>query len=377
MTPARESSWPRALQHPALFALFDRVRDTIRNRAALHRFAARSVPTTAERVLIVRDRGIGDVLQISALFTPIRERYQARQVDLMTSASGAFLFQADERIDTVLLSSEPPADFSSNYDLVINLHLADHSPTATAAVRSVPAEKLLGRPFRDAREEAWYEYECGTDRLRKYCRIADVPYEPGMALGIRLQPDADRAREQEAFRTETLGDGPAPVAVCIGGADWRRNPPLDLLEALMDCLQERWPVMLLGMRRDRPEAEQAQLAAYLKDRPQMIDLLDCPFDELIYAIQSAAALVTPDTGPLHMALAVQTPVVALFGQMDWRRVLGPIRRSAHHVVLTPESGCQCCGYRLREDCRQSRHALCMDHFHPATIRAEVERILGR
>ena len=48
-----------------------------------------------------------------------------------------------------------------------------------------------------------------------------------------------------------------------------------------------------------------------------------------------------DSGPLHLAVAMGTPTVHLFGPVD-KRAFGPWGDPAHHVVVTSEMDCIPC-----------------------------------
>lgn len=54
-----------------------------------------------------------------------------------------------------------------------------------------------------------------------------------------------------------------------------------------------------------------------------------------------SALVTPDTGALHLAVAVGTPVIALFAVSDWRRS-GPAVALEKHTVIQKWRTCEPC-----------------------------------
>ena len=52
-------------------------------------------------------------------------------------------------------------------------------------------------------------------------------------------------------------------------------------------------------------------------------------------------LLTGDTGPMHMAIALHTPVLALFAVSDWRRS-GPAYALDQHRVIQKWQTCQPC-----------------------------------
>lgn len=61
--------------------------------------------------------------------------------------------------------------------------------------------------------------------------------------------------------------------------------------------------------------------------------------DLAYLYKSASLVITPDSGPMHIAAAVGTPVVALFGPTDPSRT-GPCGEG--HVVVRKEMPCSPC-----------------------------------
>jgi len=61
--------------------------------------------------------------------------------------------------------------------------------------------------------------------------------------------------------------------------------------------------------------------------------------ELISLISECDVFVTNDSGPLHIAYAVRTPLVAIFGSTD-PQLTGPVGES--NVVITPDLSCSPC-----------------------------------
>jgi len=79
-------------------------------------------------------------------------------------------------------------------------------------------------------------------------------------------------------------------------------------------------------------------------------------------------VIAADTGPLHLACAVGTPVVALFGPTDPARN-GPF--APDDVVVRKAPECAPCYSR---SC--ARHARVMEHISLEEVRAAVERRLA-
>jgi 3-deoxy-D-manno-octulosonic-acid transferase/heptosyltransferase-1 len=81
--------------------------------------------------------------------------------------------------------------------------------------------------------------------------------------------------------------------------------------------------------------------------------------------KSARAVITTDSGPMHLAAAVGTPVIALFGPTDPART-GPYGKG--HTVIRTNLPCSPC---LLKKCSTKE---CMEKITPEQVYATVERI---
>jgi len=81
--------------------------------------------------------------------------------------------------------------------------------------------------------------------------------------------------------------------------------------------------------------------------------------------KSARAVITTDSGPMHLAAAVGTPVIALFGPTDPART-GPYGKG--HTVIRSNLPCSPC---LLKKCSTKE---CMEKITPEQVYAAVERI---
>jgi heptosyltransferase-1 len=106
-------------------------------------------------------------------------------------------------------------------------------------------------------------------------------------------------------------------------------------------------------------------AAIASLNPQVIDLSGrTTLDELKETLAAAAAVVSCDTGPMHLAVALGRPVVALFGPADERRTGPYVGR-----VVRQRLDCAPCGQRRCAD------PVCMRSLAPATVMAVVSEVL--
>jgi heptosyltransferase-2 len=93
---------------------------------------------------------------------------------------------------------------------------------------------------------------------------------------------------------------------------------------------------------------------------------DTTLGDLVGVLASVRLLVTNDSGPMHVAAALGTPLVALFGPTDWRETAPQGDRCS--VVREPVDCAPC---KLRTCPIDHR---CMTRIDVARVQAEVERL---
>ena len=90
--------------------------------------------------------------------------------------------------------------------------------------------------------------------------------------------------------------------------------------------------------------------------------------QLASLIKRCKVFLTPDSAPLHIAAAMQVPVIVLFGPTDSRRHIPPAKKI---VILEKKLACAPC-YSSR--CRILTHA-CMKDIQPEDVLHEVEHLM--
>ena len=126
-------------------------------------------------------------------------------------------------------------------------------------------------------------------------------------------------------------------------------------------------MVLIGSQRERIACEEvADLAAGAVDLAGMTSL-----SELAALIHRSTISITNDFGLMHLAVALNRPVVSIFGPTDplW---IGPYRRP--HAVLHADLQCSPCYLRRLKHCNYG-HA-CMDSVSPLAVIERAESVLN-
>lgn len=90
-------------------------------------------------------------------------------------------------------------------------------------------------------------------------------------------------------------------------------------------------------------------------------------------IQSSDLLVTVDTGPMHIAQAFSTPVIALFGPTD-PNMWGP--RRSQDIVIRSSVKCSPCWHVDDERQKECREPKCMININPEIVINAIEKALS-
>jgi lipopolysaccharide heptosyltransferase II len=311
------------------------------------------------RVLLLRLERIGDLIMVLDAIEDARRAWPGAAIDLAVGrwnepiarlipglssvliADAAWLARGAARQETRGLGAIGRDWRSHHYDIVINFE---------PDIRSNYLAWRVGAPIR-----AGYDTGGGGSFL------TDVrPYDPSQHVstnaraliarvagrsvpavaanaGPRLTPPAEAIARAEAL----LGGATRPiVGVHAAGGRESKQWHLDRFAAVARELagQRHATIVLTGGPDDRAQVDHVK--ALLRD-VRVIDTagqLDLPATAALLA--RLDVLVTGDTGPMHLAAAMATPVVALFGPSNPARY-GPLGEG-HHVVRI-DLPCSPCG----------------------------------
>jgi ADP-heptose:LPS heptosyltransferase len=209
----------------------------------------------------------------------------------------------------------------------------------------------------------------GSGSPRASSRGEDPGLQPS-EVWPRLVPPSDAV---DRART-VLGTNPRPlIGVHVSGGRASKQWHVDRFAAAARLLARQFgaTIVLTGATADRPLVDLARRALHGVPFVDASGALDLP--TLAALLAELDLLVTSDTGPMHLAAAMGTPVVALFGPSDPRRY-GPLAR--HTRVVRVDLWCSPCG-RVRlppERCR-GHVPDCMDGISVDAVVAAAAELL--
>jgi heptosyltransferase I len=157
------------------------------------------------------------------------------------------------------------------------------------------------------------------DQYFEFLDALGVPYEP-VRWDLGPWPQ-ERAWQRDFFAKLDRPAAAIVVATSKPQKDWLPERWAAVCDALVDDYGLQ-PVLVGG----RSERELAAEAVILREaRHEPVSALGSGLRNLVSILDGSALVLSPDTGPLHMTVALDRPVVSLIGYSNPRRV-GPYRK---------------------------------------------------
>jgi heptosyltransferase-2 len=299
-----------------------------------------------ERLLVRAPNWLGDVVLSLPALRDLARNHPGARLEVLARPSVAELYGAVAEVHGARLATSTRADA----DLVRGAF--DRGVLLTNSFGSALSLRLARIP------ERWgYATEGRGLLLTRRARVpaavrgrSQVYYYRAMvaALGLRVSAEPDASLRAPAQWSEAAGRllGPGPWIGLNPGAAYgaAKRWPAARFAAVGDALarQTGARVAVLGAPAERPLAE--QVAAAMR-HPARVLAGETRLSELVGVLARLQLLVTNDSGPMHVASALGTPVVAVFGPTDERETApaGPGRmRIAREPVPCAPCGLRAC-----------------------------------
>lgn len=314
----------------AMVATADRV---LGAGAALARpFRRRRRPPAPARILLLRLERIGDFLMALPAIGDIHDVWPAASIDLVVGSWNASLARAVRgvaRVDTLdaawlardggglglaALLAAARRWRATRYDLAINFEpdIRSNLLLAASGARWTMGYSTGGG---GALLDVALEYEPGAHTTANARRLAS------MALGVPARVDAHpmlaigEAQAAAAARTMAGAARPLVGVHASGGRDIKQWPPERFAAVARRLIDAHGAtIVLTGATGDLPLVR--RVADLLPRERTILAAGDADLLTVAAVLERLDLLVTGDTGPMHLAHAVSTPIVAVFGPSD-------------------------------------------------------------
>ncbi len=270
-------------------------------------------------ILVIKLRAIGDVLLSTVVLRSLRTAYPHARIDFLAEAASREVIEGNPDVSSALVFNPRTGSGAGlvfdvrrrRYDMVIDLFGNPRSAIITA--------------FSGARIRVGYRFG-----WRRHCYNLVVAPRGGEVHNTEFNLDALRAigiplvesgpvfprsaserRQADRFFSAAGLDGRIVIALNAGGGWYTKRWPLKRFAELGDRIARTFHagVIILWGPGERDEAE--ALRGAMASRAALIPPVG--LKGLAEILARCSALVTNDSGPMHIAAAIGLPVLAIFG----------------------------------------------------------------
>ena len=352
-------------------------------------------------ILVIRTHRLGDILQLTPMIGGLKRSYPDSTICFLTGKDYAPLLEGNPAVDAIIpfpekeyryaLKNEPdgyPSLFNAchdligelrriRFDLIVNRQyewgarfasLAGASRIAGGAYSPERGFYFDDQPSQDLVDAIKGDRKKNRRNLVDWaCRIAGLPPEGHTRMYLPLGP-LDR-REAQRLINDSRSDSTRPIVAVQAGAartfrQWGADNFAEVIDRLIHEKGKR--VVLMGSEDERDLFTGRGIGIGGEER-NLINLMGKTSLKGTGAVlERCEVLITGDTGPMHMAAAVGTPVLSLFFGTAYPWETGPYGYG--HFILYADLPCAPC----LDPSRCERGHLCKGMITPSVVMAAFE-----
>ncbi len=335
-------------------------------------------------ILVIKLSALGDVVLITASLKALREKYPKAKIYCLVGEESKKILQRCPYLDGLIIFDahekhrgwwktlrfarklrkyrfDMVVDFQNNRKSHILSFLA--FPRESYGYRNNKFGFLISNSVKNPSHEL-----PPVQHQFQILQMLGITYKPDSLLELWPSPQ-DNKYVDELLDSEWLSGSNNIIGINLSAsAKWEtKNWPLEYVVRLCDSLAaQNIRVILTGMEKDKEKARRVLSLAKSKpaDLTGKTDIL-----QLAGLIKKCRVYVTPDSAPLHLAAAMHTPFVALFGPTSSLRHLPP---AENFRVIEKNPTCAPC---YSSTCRIKTH-VCMRDITPEEVSLKVKELMG-
>ncbi|MBL0176957.1 MAG: glycosyltransferase family 9 protein [Ignavibacteria bacterium] len=306
------------------------------------------LPRPPRRILVIKLRAIGDVLLSTIVLNNLRAAWPDADIDFLTETPSRDVVEGHPSGARVIVfhpKKDNPLLFfwrlrRARYDLVIDLFCNPRSAQMAFATR---ARTRIGYPFRG---RAWaYTTHVATraDRVHNTEFNLDAIARAGIGIvdrSVVLTIPAEAAEWAERFLAPLRADGRLLVALNASGTWPTKRWGLEHFAELADRLHAEHNVMPLLLWGPGEEDDVQEIRSRM--RGEAVIPPRTSIKQLGALLAGCDAMITNDTGPMHIGAAVGLQVLGIFGPTN-PYLQGPFNERSAWVRL---DGLECLACNL-------------------------------
>lgn len=294
----------------------------------------------AQKICLIRTSALGDTVHALGLVNGLRKGYPDAHLTWVLQTLSYDMVKHQKNIDRFITFNRNGNVRSwlslfkqlreESYDLVILPQVSAKVSMITLFVRS---KNKLGFDFKRSKELHWMvinrrippapmrHVQDQFFEFLDYLEIMDHPVEWNFTF-----TESEKNWQQSYFRRLKRPAAGFVIASAHREKDWALEKYARVID-YVDRKLDLQPILIGGPSRLEKDNADAICRMCIT---QPVIALEKPIRTTLLQIAGSRLIVSPDTGPLHMAVALDVPTIGLYGYSDPRRC-GPYRK--YHDLL--------------------------------------------
>ena len=335
------------------------------------------------KILIIKLSSLGDIILSTAALRAIREKFSREnyKISFLVSQESKDLLLRSPYIDDLLVCDLKHKDHGlrglwemarilrkKNFDFVIDLQNSRKSHLLAYLSGSINRYGYENKKLSFLLNNRVVNDKTGVDPITHQFKILKMLGVDLLDNALELWPSAeDFKKVEELLNAQWLSQAQKIVGINISASKrWQTKlwPQEHLVRLCEELGLHDIRVVITGTQEDLAAAN--SLLDQLKNTKVINACGKTNINELAVLIKKCDVFISVDSSPLHVASAVGTPFIALFGPTDARRHLPP---GKNHILLSKDLACSPC-YKTK--CRSKR---CMQAITPEEVMNGIEKLL--
>lgn len=327
------------------------------------------------KILIIRFSSIGDIVLTTPVVRCIREQMPNAEVHFLTKESFAGILQGNHHIyQQHFLRNSIKATVAKlkmiQFDYIIDLH----NNQRTLAIRRLMGVKSYS--FKKLNIEKWLMVNFKINKLPDV-HIVDRYLATVAKLGVvndgkgldYFIPPAQQVPIEKLPETHQQGY----IALVIGAKHSTKRYPVDLSIELCKLINE--PIVLLGGPEDKDVGNDIIYGANNGLVYNACGLFNLNGSASL--VGQARVVVSNDTGLMHIAAALQKPIVSIWGNtipaFGMYPYYGEASKLSPIIIQRKGLSCRPCS-KIGFDTCPKKHFKCMREISPAEVAKQVQQL---
>lgn len=345
------------------------------------------------RILIIRRRYIGDLVLMGPVFRNLRLHHPNAWIAVLVDVGYEDVLSRNSDLNEIITLPCKSGGFiegfrllrnirSRRFDIVYDFTRNDRSSLislCSGAGERVGFRVDERRRLRDRiyTTQAFWSVEDHkryhiVDLYLKLLEASHIPVTTRV-VGMTVAPDDQKKAHALINKVVTRKQGELLVMVHPGARAASRLWPVENFAAVCDEIQSRYPAKVVLVASSKEQELVTLIGARVQTKVAIItDTVSIPV--LAAMLKEADLFIGHDSGPIHIAAAVGTPVIVLFGAQK-RSIWEP--RGEHCVTLQAPMPCNPCAFPDKCQPGDSDKMFCVRKISVAAVLAAVEQQLRR